>query len=83
MAEFLDGKAVAAEVRTEVAKGVAELKEWDIPVRLDVILVGEDPAFVTYVSSKERDSAEVDITPRFTTSLMMCSRKCSPRSSGG
>ncbi len=48
MADILDGKAVAAEVRTEVAKGVAELKEWDIPARLDVILVGEDPASVTY-----------------------------------
>ncbi len=83
MADILDGKAVAAEVRTEVAKGVAELKEWDIPARLDVILVGEDPASVTYVSSKERDSAEVDITPRFTAPLMMCSRKSSPRSSGG
>jgi len=64
VAEILNGKAVAAEVRTEVAKGVAELKERDIPVRLDVILVGEDPASVTYVSSKERDSAEVGIDSR-------------------
>ena len=64
MAELLDGKAVAAEVRAEVAKWVAELKERDIPVRLDVILVGEDPASVTYVSSKERDSAEVGIDSR-------------------
>jgi methylenetetrahydrofolate dehydrogenase (NADP+)/methenyltetrahydrofolate cyclohydrolase len=38
-----------------------ELKERGIPVRLDVVLVGEDPASVTYVSSKERDSAEVGI----------------------
>ena len=64
MAEILDGKAVAAEVRAEVAAGVAELKERDIPVRLDVVLVGEDPASVTYVSSKERDSAEVGIDSR-------------------
>jgi methylenetetrahydrofolate dehydrogenase (NADP+) / methenyltetrahydrofolate cyclohydrolase len=64
VAELLDGKAVAAEVRAEVAKWVAELKERDIPVRLDVILVGEDPASVTYVSSKERDSAEVGIDSR-------------------
>jgi methylenetetrahydrofolate dehydrogenase (NADP+)/methenyltetrahydrofolate cyclohydrolase len=33
-------------------------------VRLDVVLVGEDPASVTYVSSKERDSAEVGIDSR-------------------
>ncbi|MDF2701989.1 MAG: Methenyltetrahydrofolate cyclohydrolase [Rubrobacteraceae bacterium] len=64
MAEILDGKAVAAEVRAEVAEGVAELKEHGVPVRLDVVLVGEDPASVTYVSSKERDSAEVGIDSR-------------------
>jgi methylenetetrahydrofolate dehydrogenase (NADP+)/methenyltetrahydrofolate cyclohydrolase len=64
VAEILDGKAVAAEVRAEVAAGVAELKERGIPVRLDVVLVGEDPASVTYVSSKERDSAEVGIESR-------------------
>jgi methylenetetrahydrofolate dehydrogenase (NADP+)/methenyltetrahydrofolate cyclohydrolase len=64
VAQILDGKAVAAEVRAEVAKGVAELKEHGVPVRLDVVLVGEDPASVTYVSSKERDSAEVGIDSR-------------------
>jgi methylenetetrahydrofolate dehydrogenase (NADP+) / methenyltetrahydrofolate cyclohydrolase len=64
MARILDGKAVAAEVRAEVAAGVADLKEKGVPVRLDVILVGEDPASVTYVSSKQRDSAEVGIDSR-------------------
>ena len=61
MARILDGKAAAAEVRAEVAEGVAELREQGVPVRLDVILVGEDPASVTYVSAKQRDSAEVGI----------------------
>ena len=64
MARILDGKAVAAEVRSEVAAQVAELKEKGVPVRLDVILVGEDPASVTYVASKQRDSAEVGIDSR-------------------
>jgi methylenetetrahydrofolate dehydrogenase (NADP+) / methenyltetrahydrofolate cyclohydrolase len=64
VAEILDGKAVAAEVRAEVAEGVAQLKEHGVPVRLDVVLVGEDPASVTYVSSKERDAAEVGIVSR-------------------
>lgn len=31
------------------------------PVRLDVVLVGDDPASVTYVAMKERDCAEVGI----------------------
>ena len=64
MAKILDGKAAAAEVRAEVAAEVAKLKERGVPVRLDVILVGEDPASVTYVSSKQRDSAEVGIESR-------------------
>jgi methylenetetrahydrofolate dehydrogenase (NADP+) / methenyltetrahydrofolate cyclohydrolase len=64
MARILDGKAVAAEVRSEVAAQVAALEEKGVPVRLDVILVGEDPASVTYVSSKQRDSAEVGIDSR-------------------
>ncbi len=64
MANLLDGKAAAAEVRAGVARGVAALKERGIPVRLDVVLVGEDPASVTYVSSKERDAAEVGIDSR-------------------
>ena len=61
MAKILDGKTAAAEVRSEVASEVAELRERGVPVRLDVILVGEDPASVTYVASKERDSQEVGI----------------------
>jgi methylenetetrahydrofolate dehydrogenase (NADP+)/methenyltetrahydrofolate cyclohydrolase len=64
VAKILDGKAVAAEVRAEVASQVAELKERGVPVRLDVILVGEDPASLTYVASKQRDSAEVGIESR-------------------
>ena len=64
MAKILDGKAAAAGVRSEVASEVAALEERAVPVRLDVILVGEDPASVTYVASKERDSREVGIESR-------------------
>ena len=64
MAKILDGKTAAAEVRSEVASEVAALKEKGVSVRLDVILVGEDPASVTYVASKERDSQEVGIESR-------------------
>jgi methylenetetrahydrofolate dehydrogenase (NADP+)/methenyltetrahydrofolate cyclohydrolase len=64
VAEILDGKAAAAEVRSEVASDVSGLREQGVPVRLDVVLVGEDPASVTYVASKERDSEEVGIESR-------------------
>jgi methylenetetrahydrofolate dehydrogenase (NADP+)/methenyltetrahydrofolate cyclohydrolase len=61
MARILDGKAVAAEVRAEVAEGVRALRARGHPVRLDVILVGEDPASVTYVRNKQADCAAVGI----------------------
>jgi methylenetetrahydrofolate dehydrogenase (NADP+)/methenyltetrahydrofolate cyclohydrolase len=64
MAGILDGKAVAATIRSEVAEGVAELRERGIPVRLDVVLVGDDPASATYVRMKQRDCAEVGIESR-------------------
>ena len=64
MARILDGKAVAAEVRAEVAAGVTEVKARGGRVRLDVILAGEDPASMTYVAMKQRDSAEVGIDSR-------------------
>jgi methylenetetrahydrofolate dehydrogenase (NADP+) / methenyltetrahydrofolate cyclohydrolase len=64
VAKILDGRIAAAEVRSEVALEVAGLKERGVLVRLDVILVGDDPASITYVASKERDSEEVGIESR-------------------
>jgi methylenetetrahydrofolate dehydrogenase (NADP+) / methenyltetrahydrofolate cyclohydrolase len=64
VARVLDGRAVAAEVRAEVAAEVEKLKSRGVPVRLDVILVGEDPASVTYVRNKQNDCAEVGIESR-------------------
>jgi methylenetetrahydrofolate dehydrogenase (NADP+)/methenyltetrahydrofolate cyclohydrolase len=72
VAQILDGKAAAAEVRSEVAAEVAQLERRGVPVRLDVVLVGEDPASVTYVAMKQRDCAEVGIeseTHRFGPSV--------------
>jgi methylenetetrahydrofolate dehydrogenase (NADP+)/methenyltetrahydrofolate cyclohydrolase len=64
MAKILDGRTAAAEVRSEVASEVAGLRERGVPVRLDVVLAGDDPASITYVASKERDSQEVGIESR-------------------
>ncbi|MCA1740303.1 MAG: bifunctional methylenetetrahydrofolate dehydrogenase/methenyltetrahydrofolate cyclohydrolase FolD [Actinobacteria bacterium] len=64
MAEILDGKAVAAKIRAEVAEGVADLEGRGIPMRLDVVLVGDDPASATYVRMKQRDCDEVGIESR-------------------
>jgi len=64
VAKILDGKAVAAEIRAEISSGVRELRERGVPVRLDVILVGDDPASTTYVNMKQRDCDEVGIESR-------------------
>ncbi len=54
----MDGKALAARVRADVARDVAEL---DRPVGLATVLVGEDPASAIYVSNKEKACIEVGI----------------------
>jgi len=64
VAKILDGKLVAAEVRSEVAADVARLRDQSVPVRLDVILVGDDPASATYVRMKQKDCDEVGIESR-------------------
>jgi methylenetetrahydrofolate dehydrogenase (NADP+) / methenyltetrahydrofolate cyclohydrolase len=64
MAKILDGKAVAAEVRSEIDVEVALLQDRGVPVRLDVILVGDDPASATYVRMKQKDCEEVGIESR-------------------
>ena len=52
--QILDGKAVSAKVKDEVAKDAATLKAAGIEPALAVILVGEDKASQTYVASKEK-----------------------------
>lgn len=62
MAKLIDGKAVAAEVRAEIAKEVAELQDTDgITPGLAVVIVGDDPASRTYVNNKKKACAEVGI----------------------
>jgi len=58
----MDGKAVAAQIRQEVAEGVAQFQaEKGFAPGLAVLLVGENPASVTYVTNKARSSEEVGI----------------------
>ena len=57
-AEIIDGKAVAARVKAEVAREVASLPGTP---GLATVLVGDDPASAMYVRMKGEDSAEVGI----------------------
>ena len=58
-AQILDGKALAADVRSEVAQRVAALKARGVQPTLAVILVGDNPASQTYVRHKGSDCESV------------------------
>lgn len=63
-AVIIDGKQVAADVRAEVAQKVSELKQKGFAPCLAVILVGENPASVSYVTGKQKALAEVGMVDR-------------------
>ncbi len=61
-ATIIDGKAIAAELRRQVAKGVEELVASGGPTPgLATVLVGENPASQTYVRMKRKACAELGI----------------------
>jgi len=61
-AELIDGKAIAQEVRAEVARDVAAWVEAGHPAPgLATVLVGDDPASAVYVGGKQKACAEVGI----------------------
>lgn len=63
-ANIIDGRAAAARVRAEVAERVSQLKAAGTTPCLAVILVGEDPASVSYVTGKQKALAEVGMADR-------------------
>lgn len=57
---IISGKDLAAEIKQKVAADVVKYKaEYGREPHLVVILVGEDPASVSYVTGKAKDSEEV------------------------
>lgn len=56
-ATIIDGKALAAKVRTEVAASVAELDH----VGIATVLVGDDPASHVYIDLKQKAAAAAGI----------------------
>ncbi len=62
MAELIDGKALAKEVRAEVkARAEAFAAAHNRAPGLQVVLVGDDPASQVYVRNKERAAGKVGI----------------------
>ncbi len=58
----LDGQAVAARIKMQLADRAARLAAAGRPVGLGTILVGDDPASAAYVAMKHADCAEVGVT---------------------
>ena len=61
MAEIIDGRKIAAKVREELKERIERLKEQGVVPGLGVVLVGENPASISYVTAKERACAELGI----------------------
>ena len=60
-ARILDGKAIARELRAELASEIAALKSRGVTPGLGVLLVGDNPASRSYVTGKKRACEEMGI----------------------
>lgn len=60
-AQILDGRALAAVIRSELSERVAKLADEGIVPGLGTVLVGDDPGSRSYVAGKHRDCAQVGI----------------------
>ena len=60
-AQILDGKATAAEIKSDLTARVAALKAKGVTPGLGTVLVGDDPGSQKYVAGKHRDCAQVGI----------------------
>jgi methylenetetrahydrofolate dehydrogenase (NADP+)/methenyltetrahydrofolate cyclohydrolase len=61
---LIDGKAVAAKLRGEVAVHAAKLRAQGVAPTLAVVLVGDDPASAVYVRSKTKAAREAGVDVR-------------------
>ncbi len=61
MANLIDGKLIAKDIRDQVARDVESYKKKGLDPKLAVILVGDDPASVWYAKSKEKAAEKVGI----------------------
>ncbi|MEO9295517.1 MAG: bifunctional 5,10-methylenetetrahydrofolate dehydrogenase/5,10-methenyltetrahydrofolate cyclohydrolase [Nitrososphaera sp.] len=63
-AKIISGLEVSAAVKERVKKAVDELKASGVQPCLATVLVGDDPASATYVSSKQKTAKELGIATR-------------------
>lgn len=60
-AKIIRGAEVAAQIQEELKERVKKLKEKGVTPGLGVVLVGQDPASISYVSAKAKAAAEIGI----------------------
>jgi methylenetetrahydrofolate dehydrogenase (NADP+)/methenyltetrahydrofolate cyclohydrolase len=60
-ARILDGKATAKQIREDLTRRVAALRQRGITPGLGTVLVGDDPASRSYVNGKHRDCEQAGI----------------------
>lgn len=58
-AEIISGKELASEIKQDLAKEIERLKVKNLIPKLVVVLVGDNPASLSYVKGKERAAAEI------------------------
>jgi len=61
MGIIIDGKKIASEIRAELKDETSNLKNRGVIPGLAVILVGQDPASISYVTGKKQACVEVGI----------------------
>jgi methylenetetrahydrofolate dehydrogenase (NADP+)/methenyltetrahydrofolate cyclohydrolase len=62
--QLIDGTAISAKLRAEVATSASALREKGIAPCLAVVLVGDDPASAVYVKSKTKAAREANVDVR-------------------
>lgn len=60
-AEIIDGKKIAAEIQTELKQRISQLLQQGVSPKLVTILVGEDPASLSYLRGITRTCGEVGV----------------------
>ena len=64
MSNIIDGKAIAAEIRSEVQVSVSALtRDTGIVPGLAVVLVGDNPASQVYVRNKQKSASDIGMNP--------------------
>jgi len=61
MVEIIDGRKIAADIREELKQRIDKLKEKGVVLGLAAVLVGEDPASLSYLRSIARGCEKVGI----------------------